>query len=124
MEATTELFKIEKLAHEDDTITASLSINQHNLIFKGHFPGHPVVPGACMLQLVKDLLEDALGNKIQLKKAGQLKFIRMIDPTLTRSVQLELSYKYADGDTVSINARLTDGDEVCFKLQGIFLNKV
>ncbi|MGZ3874874.1 MAG: hypothetical protein ACXVJD_18280 [Mucilaginibacter sp.] len=124
MEAAAELFKIEKLTHEAQMINATLAVNPHSPIFKGHFPGQPVVPGACMLQLVKDILEDVLENKIQLKKASQLKFIRMIDPTITRSVQLELSYKYVDGDAVSINARLTDSDEVCFKFQGIFVNKV
>ena len=33
---------------------AILRINWGHPIFEGHFPGRPVVPGACLLQIVKE----------------------------------------------------------------------
>ncbi len=67
------LFKISKLEHSDGIISAMLDINKDCDIFKGHFPGHPVVPGACMLQIVKDVLEEALKVSVRLKKGGSSK---------------------------------------------------
>ena len=113
-----ELFKVDKLEHTDNIIKADVSINQNCSIFKGHFPGQPVVPGACMLQLVKEVLEDALGQSLQIQKAGNLKFIAMVDPVKTVSVQLEISYKFING-TVSITGKLSDRGRVCFKCSAI-----
>ena len=55
-EANNDLFSIEKVTHEDGAIKATLGINSDSEILKGHFPGHPVVPGACMLQITKEVL--------------------------------------------------------------------
>lgn len=115
-----DLFIIDSLTHTDWVIKADLSINPGSSIFKGHFPGQPVVPGACMLQLVKDVLESALGYSVQLKKAGNLKFIGMIDPLVIPSVQLEMSYKI-DEESISVTGKLSDRDRVCFKTTAAFI---
>ena len=114
-----DLFKINSLTYADGVIKADLSINPDSSIFQGHFPGQPVVPGACILQIVKEVLESVLRYPIRLKKAGNLKFIGMIDPMVTPSVQLEMNYKI-DEEIINITAKLSDGDRVCFKIQGSF----
>lgn len=120
MPANNDLFSIVEITHEEGAISAALTINAESNILKGHFPGQPVVPGACMLQVVKAVLETALKHPIRLKKADQLKFMRMIDPGNTLSAQLEISYKWVDEGIVGVSAKLTDGEMVCFKFQGIF----
>jgi len=114
-----DLFKIDSLTYADGVIKADLSINPDSSIFQGHFPGQPVVPGACILQIVKEVLESVLRYPIRLKKAGNLKFIGMIDPSVTASVQLELSYKTEEASTI-VTGKLSDRDRICFKMQGVF----
>ncbi len=114
------LFNIRKLEHNDNIITATLDINKDCNIFKGHFPGHPVVPGACMLQIVKEVLEEALGASLRLKKAEHLKFINMIDPEITPSVALDMAYKIFEEGDISVVAKILNGEVVCFKFQGRF----
>jgi len=115
------LFKISKLKHGDGIISTMLDINKDCEIFKGHFPGHPVVPGACMLQIVKEVLEEALAAPLRLKKADHLKFISMIDPGNTLAVQLDIAYKIVEEGDVSVTAKLMSGEVVCFKFQGRFV---
>ena len=38
-------------------VKATISINKKHRILEGHFPGLPVVPGVCMLQIVRELME-------------------------------------------------------------------
>jgi 3-hydroxyacyl-[acyl-carrier-protein] dehydratase len=121
MAANNDLFGIGKIAHEDGAISATLNINPDSEILKGHFPGLPVVPGACMLQIVKEVLEDSLGNPIQLKKADQLKFMTMIDPTSTSAVQLDITYKDAEDGIIGVTAKLSNTDTVYFKFLGSFV---
>jgi len=113
------LFSILKLTHSGSSIIADLDINTDSEIFPGHFPGHPVVPGACMLQLVKDVLEATLNKTLRLKKAGQLKFISMIDPNVVQTVQLDITY--ATNEEIEVTAKLISQGAACFKLQGVFL---
>jgi len=115
------LFKICKLEHGDDAISAMLDINKDCEIFKGHFPGHPVVPGACMLQIVKEVLEESLEVSLRLKKADHLKFISMIDPGNTLTVLLDITYKIAEEGDISVIAKLMSIEVVCFKFQGSFI---
>jgi 3-hydroxyacyl-[acyl-carrier-protein] dehydratase len=113
-----DLFNIDKIAHEDGIIRTTLGINSDSEILKGHFPDQPVVPGACMLQIVKETLETALNSSLRLRKADYLKFIAVIDPLNTQTVQLDISYKYVDGGAIKVNAKLSNGKAVCFKFQG------
>jgi len=114
-----DIFNIINLDHSDGQVTALLGVNQQSEIFKGHFPGQPVVPGACMVQVVKDVLEDALSKTVQLKKAGQLKFMNIIVPG-DEQLQLNVNYKNNEGDIV-ISATLNNAEVVCFKFMGSFV---
>lgn len=117
-EIKNDLFSIEKISHEDGIIRATLGINSNSEILKGHFPGHPVVPGACMLQITKEILESVLQTSLRLKKADQLKFMTMIDPADTPNVELDISYKHPEDNCIVVNAKLCSADTVYFKLQG------
>jgi 3-hydroxyacyl-[acyl-carrier-protein] dehydratase len=121
MELTTDIFQIVNLERSDEKILATLSINDQSEIFKGHFPNQPVVPGACMLQLVKDILEAAFEKPLQLLKAEQLKFITMLVPGNEQELTLDISYKILEDGNIKTTAKLIAGDLVCFKFQGIFL---
>ena len=119
--ANNDLFGIGKIAHEDGAISATLNINPDSEILKGHFPGHPVVPGACMLQVVKEVLDLTLNHRVRLKKADQLKFMIMIDPTNTVTVTLDMTYKKAEDDSIVVTAKLSNPDALYFKFQGSFV---
>jgi 3-hydroxyacyl-[acyl-carrier-protein] dehydratase len=113
-------YTISSLTHHDNVVAAILQFNNGHQIFTGHFPGQPVVPGACMLQIVKEILGDALGNSYQLKKAANLKFIAPIDPRMVDEMDLRITYKTTD-DGLQITAALNANRVVCFKMQGVFI---
>lgn len=96
----------------------TLQLYGEHEIFKGHFPGQPVVPGACMLQMVKEILSDTLGETFQLKKADSLKFLAPVDPRVTDGLQLKISYKISENG-LQVNATLTANEVACFKMQGM-----
>jgi 3-hydroxyacyl-[acyl-carrier-protein] dehydratase len=120
-EINDSVFKIEELEHDSGQINASLNINKSSNIFEGHFPGQPVVPGACMVQLVKDVLEEALHMPILLKKAGNIKFINIITPANNLTAKLTISYKLTDDSNISVNANLFSDEVTCFKLQAVYI---
>jgi 3-hydroxyacyl-[acyl-carrier-protein] dehydratase len=116
------LFRIIKMEHTEGSVKTILDINKSSEIFKGHFPDRPIVPGACMLQIVKEVVEITLGSTLMLKKANHLKFISMIEPATTDFIQLDISYKIIDENTINVSARLINAGAVCFKFQGVFVS--
>jgi 3-hydroxyacyl-[acyl-carrier-protein] dehydratase len=115
------LYKIISIAHGENTIEAILEINKNNEIFTGHFPGQPVFPGACTLQILKEVLESSLNKTIRLIRADQIKFLALIEPGKSNILQFKLSYKLTDNNNIAVHANLTAKNEVCFKFKGLFI---
>ena len=118
--SVTDPFLIRQISHSDHTIRLQLGINTDAALLKGHFPGLPVVPGASMLQLVKDILEEALDTQLQLRKADHLKFLSLIAPGI-EEVELEINYQIKEECELFVTAKLCAATTVYFKLQGTFI---
>ena len=52
----------------------------HEDFFKGHFPGEPVTPGVCILQIAQELLSEETELNLSLKKIKNAKFTAVIAP--------------------------------------------
>jgi 3-hydroxyacyl-[acyl-carrier-protein] dehydratase len=115
------LYKIISLDHSGNTVEATLQINKDNEIFTGHFPNHPVLPGACMLQIVKEVLEDTFDNSFRLKKALNMKFLSLIDPGTNSILELVISYSLTDKKSIDVTASLSAQKDICFKFRGLFI---
>jgi 3-hydroxyacyl-[acyl-carrier-protein] dehydratase len=74
-----------------------------------------------MLQIVKEALENVLKCSLRLRKADQLKFMSIIDPTQIQAVQLEISYKEMEDGDISSTAKLYNQEIIYFKFQGSFV---
>jgi len=115
------LYKILLSDHGDGIITATLELDIDNVIFAGHFPAQPVLPGACMLQMVKDVLESTLDKSLMLKQARQIKFLELIDPRINSILELTINYMNADDNTINVSATLNAKTAICFKFTGNFI---
>jgi 3-hydroxyacyl-[acyl-carrier-protein] dehydratase len=102
------------------SIHAVLELNPGHAIFRGHFPDQPVVPGVCMLQMIKELLETATGKPARLLKGSELKFLSVIDPRQNKQVNVELIYAPEGNDLIAVTARLFYNETNFFKFKGIF----
>lgn len=98
---------------------AGLEINANHHIFEGHFPGQPVTPGVCMMQMIQELTENAVGRKLQLQKAAELKFLSIIDPQKNNQVRAKLEYKSVD-EGLQVSASIFKDELIHFKFKGSF----
>ena len=113
-------FSITEIDHNEGAVKASLSIHKEHPIFNGHFPGQPIVPGVCMLQMLKEVLEIKINAAVKLQSADFLKFLKFINPQETNTVNLELQYVRTENNTLKVNGGLVDADSVYFKFKGIY----
>jgi 3-hydroxyacyl-[acyl-carrier-protein] dehydratase len=98
------------------TVKATIAINKAHKIFQGHFPGLPVVPGVCMLQMVKEIMEVNVGRELMIRAADNMKFLSVINPDQNSQVEALVNYTQ-EADRLSINATLFAGTVTFFKLK-------
>ncbi len=99
----------------DHSLACRIVFNAGHDIFKGHFPQQPVVPGVCMMQIVKELLEEQTGRKLVLRQALQVKFLQLILPETEPEVTISWS---SDADQLTANAVFKKEGTALFKMSG------
>jgi 3-hydroxyacyl-[acyl-carrier-protein] dehydratase len=115
-----DLFIVDDWKTGNGTLTAVLHLRFPHRIFDGHFPGRPVLPGACLVQLVEELAASVADKEVRLIRAGQVKFISMVDPILDGSVTMTLTGKEQAAGEWQITADGINAGATCFRFKGVF----
>ncbi len=66
----------------------NIILNPDHLIYKAHFPGQPVTPGVCILQMLQELLSVEMGKQLFIKNIKNAKFISMMSPVTDSCVSV------------------------------------
>lgn len=91
------LYTIDELKSSETEITAKITLNPNHEIFKGHFPENPIMPGVCMMQIIKELTEKVLGKELFLQTSTNIKFMAKINPEINPNLVLNIPYSEEDG---------------------------
>ena len=112
-----DFFSLKEVKQSNHSIDAVVLFDKDHAIFGGHFEGFPVVPGVCMMQLIKEIMEQNLGKELRVSQASSMKFLMVIDPRQNPEVSANIEYEENGTGTVDIEAKLYSGDTVFFKLK-------
>src|SRR5512145_2147637 len=117
------LYRIESLeiAETRDKITAHVRLNKEHYIFEGHFPGNPILPGVCTVQIIRELLQKALEKELQLSKAGNIKYLGFISPVATPELQFDLTIKNTEQGSVNCSATVSAAGNTLCSFKGEYL---
>jgi len=118
-----DFYKILEFETSDDFIKARLLLNKEHEIYKGHFPGQPVVPGVMQLQMIKELVEKSTKQELLLSDVASAKYINMIDPNASKTLQVEIKISQLEPNRFKISASINDGELVFTKLKGVLSAK-
>ncbi len=99
---------------EDGKHLIEISIHPEHPIFDGHFPGRPVTPGVCMLQIIKNITEDLLQTKLRMRSAKNIRFYAIIDPSVHPVLTLELAVQ--ETESIQIKANCSFEETVALKM--------
>ena len=116
-----DFFTIDDTVNSETEIWAELRINANHKIFEGHFPNQPVVPGVCMMQMIKEILEQVIDKQTDLVQAADMKFLAVINPVENNLVHASISYASDENGAINIVASLFKDELVHFKFKGQFL---
>ncbi len=109
---------------DQENFKAIIDLNKDHEVYKGHFPGNPVVPGVCLTQLIKEIMETAENKELNLVYADNIKFMSVVNPEVNSRLQIDLKVKYDDEQNlIKVNSVTHFNDQVFYKFKGNFRAK-
>lgn len=101
---------------EDGSFKSTLLLDKDHAIFDGHFPNFPVVPGVCMMQIVKEQIENNSNRKLQLVSAGNIKFLSLINPIETAEIDVIVKYAETTDSSLTAEGTIFVNNQAFFKI--------
>jgi len=120
MKLLNDFYSILNSEAQESGISVLVKINREHSIFKGHFPNHPVTPGVCTMQIIKELSENHLGKNLLLKTARNVKFMAIINPEENEDVRFDLSFENQESNEISIKATVSIEGNPALKFGGSY----
>jgi len=117
---TIKSFKTELSDDNSSKCLADIQFILTNPIFQGHFPDNPVVPGVCQIQILKEILEVASNQKLNLFEADNVKYLMMIDPFKIPCLNILITFKLLSESVLSATATYSYESEIVFRFKGKF----
>lgn len=89
----------------------TIRFNTSHPIFAGHFPEHPIVPGACLVQIAEELAAVTYGHPVRFTTLRNLRFNRPVTPdrelTITTRRTNEKTFNFQFSILNSVCAQFT-----------------
>lgn len=121
-------FQIKQITEtKDDAISeilissysVTISLDPEHPIYGGHFPGNPVVPGACQLRMITEIVSEIAGKKLKLLEADTIKYLSMINPNEHPKLTVDCILKQNEQGAIRVTASISDNDVVFFKCKSL-----
>ena len=80
------LYTISAARQREALPSFGITLRADHTIYQAHFPGQPITPGVCIIQIAKELLEEHLGRPLLIRAIKNVKFVGIISPVETPEV--------------------------------------
>lgn len=115
------LFSIMSQAQEDGQSAFQVQIHKEWPIYKAHFPGHPITPGVCIVQMIQELLQAYLGREVSLRKAKTVKYTAIISPDEVSELSVSFpKIEQQEDGSLKVQAQVAGGETIYTKLSATF----
>jgi 3-hydroxyacyl-[acyl-carrier-protein] dehydratase len=117
-----DLYTIKQILQvgSNNKLSILIQLNPSHEIFKGHFPGNPILPGVCIVQILKEILMYQLEKKLILSNANSIKYLSFINPGMNSIISFDVELKEMGNDNIFCNALIYFESVVFCRFKGCF----
>ena len=112
-----DYYKILERYEQDGETVFCVELNKGCKVYEGHFPGEPVSPGVCNIQMIKECAEEVCGRPLTLRYIQQCRFTKLITPVVYPSVEVRIRLEEAEG-CIKLRGSIGNGEETFLELKG------
>ncbi len=116
-------YSVKEFNFTDNQLKAIIELNPEHDVFKGHFPNNPVTPGVCMLQILKELTEQATNTNLFIKECSNVKFMALINPDINAVLSITIDVNKAE-ENFKIKASASFEQTVALKVNALLTRQL
>ena len=102
---------------------ARIKLHKNHPVYQGHFPGNPVVPGVCQIQIIREIFSEIIFKDFSLVSSDNIKFLNMIVPEKSPVLDVRISYNRHPEGGWQVSGTLSEEDVTFLKFKGIFIEQ-
>ena len=115
------LYTITSQKQDEASAVFQVQLHPEWPIYKAHFPGHPITPGVCIVQMLQELLQIHLHRKLDLWKAKNVKYVSIVSPEEVTELTITFSKTEPQPDgSLKVQAQVENGETLYTKLSATF----
>ena len=80
-------------------------------VYKGHFPGYPITPGVCLVEMALEAIGEKAGHDVRLVAAKNIKFTSPVLPEEGTELRFNIS---GEGENWAVE--ILNGEVLCAKM--------
>ncbi len=116
-------YSVKEFNFTDKQLKAIIELNPEHDVFKGHFPNNPVTPGVCMLQILKELTEQATNTNLFIKECSNVKFMALINPEVNSILAISIDINPLE-ENFKIKASASFDETVALKVNALLTQQL
>lgn len=116
-------YSVKEFNFTDNQLKAIIGLNPEHDVFKGHFPNNPVTPGVCMLQILKELTEQATNTNLFIKECSNVKFMALINPEVNAVLAITIDINNVE-ENFKIKASAAFDETVALKVNALLTQQL
>ncbi len=111
-----DLYHIISTETREEVCLITVRLNPEHRIYGAHFPGNPITPGACLLEMARELASVVLEKKLLLEKADNVKFLKGIHPGKNPLIVFRLNITELDNQNWKVRTEIMEGETIMTRM--------
>lgn len=118
-----ELYSVKSLEYKTETgaLNAEIELNKSHPVFEGHFPGNPILPGVCTVQIAKELHNKVLHANYRLAKAANIKYLGFVSPVTSPVIRFQMLIKQINTVNTNCSVTVMSGENTVCSFKGEYV---
>ena len=119
----TDFYKIIGRTKTAEADTFQIDLNPACEIYKGHFPEHPVCPGVCSIDMIKECAEKAAGEQMIISSIGQCRLTALLTPEEGKGLEVKIEIS-KDSYPYTFRSELRNSEKTFLTMKGELSDRV
>lgn len=119
MKLENNYYKLLDMRRQDAaTVICRIALVSDCDVYRGHFPGEPVCPGVCNMQMIKECMEAIVGKKLRLSSITQCRLTALMTPAQCAEVEVRIDVLSVNEESFVIKASIYDSQRIYMEYKG------
>ena len=111
-----DLYTLDFVRETDGGYDCGIHLDPAHVIYQAHFPGEPITPGVCILQMAVKILSSILHLPLSVVRFKNVKFLQILVPGVAEDIVWRFRDIRCGEETVEAQCMLFSGESVIAKI--------